>query len=202
MSSYTDIGNNALRNVGASGTLSDWSSDQSAEGKEVRRHITKVVNEVLEEEDWSFARRIRALSVHDDDAPLDWSYRYNLFADCLVPIEISVATRARNADPIDFDLVLDEEGLEQTLVTDTEDAILIYTSNTFVSNTSRWSHSFERCVEHKLSYFLAISLKKGDGVAQTQYALYQRSLQKAIMVNQRGRRRYKQQKPRSIRART
>lgn len=202
MSSYTDIGNNALRNIGASGTLNDWETDQSAEGKEVRRHITMAVNETLEEEDWSFARRIRALTVHDDDAPLDWAYRYVLFPDCLVPISISVATRARNSDPIDFDMVLDEQGLKQTLVTDTEGAILTYTSNTFVENPTRWTHAFERCVEHRLSYLLAISLKKGDNVIQNQYGLYQRQLQKAVTVNQRGRRRFTQQKPRSIRART
>jgi hypothetical protein len=201
MSTFTDIGNNALMNIGAQGSIADWSTDTGIEAQEVRRNISKVVNEILEENDWKFARRTVTLSVHDDVAPSGWNYRYVMPSDCLVPLAITIPTRARNADPLEFDCMLDDEGYRETIVTDASDAELIYTSNKNIEDTKRWPHNFERCVEHKLSYMLGIHLKKADSVVQSQYGLYQASLRKATYVNNKGKKLSVQQKPRSVRAR-
>lgn len=201
MSSLTTIGNNALKNIGATGEMVDYSTDTSREGDEVRRNIYAIINEILEEHDWGFARRTRELALHADDPPASFSYRYTLFPDCLVPLEIVVGSRPRNADPLDFDVMQDDAGLVETLVTDTANACLTYTSNLFVTKTLIWSHNFERCVEHKLSYILAVNLKKSSTVIQAQFGLYQAALRKAVYVSNKGRRRYTQQAPRSVRAR-
>lgn len=98
--------------------------------------------QTLEAYNWGFARRRKALALHSDPAPdgSEWSFRYKLPADCICPrmIQNPIQTVAmfglhREADlisgwdAIPYDLETSIDGKENTLLTNMEDAVLIYT---------------------------------------------------------------------------
>ena len=202
--SLTSICNMALAEIRADARVTDVSdaTDGSTEATMCRLYLDTAVRSVFEEYDWRWVSRVRTLATHGDAAAPGYSYRYQLPSDCLVPREILIATRARNMDPIPFELELDEDGNEHTLLCDTANAQLRYTTDLFTESVEQWPGNFREAVKFKLARELALSVKKEGRTAEAMQQLYTLALEKSGYINQTGRYAGKPQVPASLRART
>lgn len=108
----------------------------------------------LENYDWSFARKRRALALLTEDPPDVWQFRYEYPANCIAPRFISYPGMRRPIDPIPFDIELDDAGTSKTLLTDQSSAILVYTID--IENPALFSASFIDAFSWRLAAYLAV----------------------------------------------
>jgi len=106
--------------------------------------------------DWNFARKRKALSLADEDAPSGiWTYRYSYPADCVQAREIqNVVSVISDAHP--FEIEMESDGETKTILTDIEDAILIYTFDQ--TNPNTFSTFFVDLLAWVLASFVTYSL--------------------------------------------
>lgn len=153
------IANLALSRLRA-GTISSMGENSPA-GKFSSIWYDESRKQLLESFDWGFARRTETLAVHGDAAPTTrWAFRYAMPSGCIVaryiqnPVSIT-------ADPVPYQIEMNDAGTESTLVTNVEDAVLIYTYD--LSTTTLFSPSFVDALSWLLSYNLAWPLTgKGE----------------------------------------
>lgn len=120
------IFNKALSHLGSAASI-EHASARSNEARLYNKWYDTTRRGVLEALDWGFARRRQTLAEHSDDPPEDiWEYRYQLPSDCLA-VRYLEQPAGHNADDPPFDLIESEDGETVTLVTDEEDAVLVYT---------------------------------------------------------------------------
>ena len=160
----------ALSHIGAKNTIESL-TENSAEAAACATWYDVALETTLEMNDWTFARKRVALSLDSEEAPeSEWSYRYVLPADCIVPRRLEFP-EALLAEPgnylfsgvdtaqkplIPYDLELSDDGERKTLLTNLEDAVLVYTS--YITNTVLFSSSFKLTLSYQLAHFIAVQL--------------------------------------------
>ena len=119
---------------------------------QVRQWYDIARQEVLELFNWPFARKRLILAVHDEAAPTnEWAYRYQYPADCLAARAIENAA-GTTADAAPFEQERADDGT-QSIVTDTDDAVLIYTYD--ATEAEEFPAAFAVLLAHKLAYYLS-----------------------------------------------
>jgi hypothetical protein len=178
--SKIDICNMALSHLGSSQFIEDfYPNDTSLEAVQATLWFDQARREVLEAFDWNFARKRGALSLHDEDAPDgQWSYRYTYPSDCLQARKIVNAV-GRTADVVAFEI--EEFGDEVTILTDAEDAILIYTSDQ--DNNAVWSNRFTQALALLIAHYMAFALTGNLGTKEGMGQLYARAIRSATGSN-------------------
>lgn len=161
---FMSIANLGYSLIGARDQLNS-SDEKSDVGREFRLWFEPCRLQTLEAYNWSFARRRKALAVHSDEAPdgSEWQFRYKMPADCLCPRHIqnpiqTVSVRGLSWetelisgwDAIPFDLETSESGQENTLLTNMEDAVLVYTFDQ--QNPKLYSPLFIRALAFLFGY--------------------------------------------------
>lgn len=113
----------------------------------------------LEMYDWSFARRDATLAVHAD-APTNgvWAFRYTLPAD-YVAARYIVNPLGPLAPPAPFEVKLNIAGTAKTLLTDVENAVLVYTMDQ--TALTLWTYFAALMQSYVLGHLIAYKLK-GD----------------------------------------
>ncbi len=166
--SDTLIANMALDNVGAKSVIASL-NENSPEAKACKLWYDMSRKQALEAYDWSFARRRLTLASHSDAAPeLRWNFRYQYPADCLKARMIENPL-GHEADAIPFEIELSDDASVKTIVTNEDDAVLIYTGD--ISQTSLFSMFFVDTLASLLAARIAIKLTgkrtlKGDMIQQ------------------------------------
>lgn len=124
--SNVKIANMALSHIGA-GSIESLTED-SAEAEACDLWFDYSRKQALEASDWTFARRRLTLAVDADDPPSEYSYRYQYPSDC-VNIRHLVNPAGRKAYPVPYKLELVSDGVthRQTILTDLQDAVAVYT---------------------------------------------------------------------------
>jgi hypothetical protein len=84
-----DIANLALGRLGTSVSIADYSTENTAQAKIVRRHFRMSLDTLLEKHEWTFATKYAPLSLVSEDAEDNFRYTYQVPADCLVIREIA-----------------------------------------------------------------------------------------------------------------
>ncbi|MDA0798712.1 MAG: hypothetical protein O2884_08590 [Chloroflexi bacterium] len=177
--SRVQIANMALLHIGDS-TIESL-SEQSNEALRANIWFDNCVKEAFEAYDWSFARRRATLALHGDDAPeTDWAYRYVLPSDCVMPLRL-VNPSGKTADKTAFTVELDDDAAERTLLTDLEDAVLVYTRE--VTDPAFYSATFVAALSHLLAARLAYANTAKRTLASDQYGLYMSFLPLAAANN-------------------
>ena len=160
--SDTGIANMALSHVGAKSTIENL-EEKSAGARQCRIWYDYSRIMVLEAHDWNFARKRRTLALHGDTIsetssdPLAgvWGYRYEYPDDCVMARKIQ-NPNAPPGDATPFAVEGSLSGSEKTILTDLQDAVLVYTWDQ--ASTNMFSPQFVLALSHLLAHHIAFSL--------------------------------------------
>ena len=161
----------ALSRIGGATIESFDPVEDSTESVEVALWYHHCRRETLEMADWGFARK-RLTLAEDTNAPPDgvWAYRYQYPANAIIVREIENPA-GRAAPPVPFSVELPITPEVKTILTDTADAVAIYTSNIILPDlyTPSFVNAFSLTLASKLMHSVRgdDALKKG---VATEYA--------------------------------
>lgn len=159
MALNTEVGNLALSHLGITHTVSDLETEQSIEAKVLRRFYERAMNICLREFPWSFATKIDALALVEEDPNNDWSYSFRYPSDCLHVRRILGQTRNDTRDVrVAYKIAQDSSG--KLIFTDQPDAEIEYTLN--ITDYAIMTDDFIMAFSFLLAYYVAPSLAKGD----------------------------------------
>ena len=174
--SNTLIANMALSHIGAAQI--DSLTEASSEARQVTIWYDYSRLQALEVFDWNFARKRLQLALHGDvisDTSTDplagvWGFRYQYPGDCVAARKIqNSAAPPDDATPFEVEVSLD--GQEKTILSDMEDAVLVYTFDT--EHTNLYSPFFVELLSHLLASHIAFSLTGKNKVKENEFAIYQ-----------------------------
>ena len=186
--SDTGIVNMALSHVGSRSTVENFRTEKTEEAVQARIWYDYARQLILETYDWNFARKRVGLALHGDvisETATDpmagvWGYRYQYPDDCLKARKI----QNPNAPPDDatpFEVETSLDGEEKTILTDVEDAVLVYT---FDQKATELFHAmFVLGFSHLLASLMAWSLTGKRKVGLDQFTLYQSVLPSATAAD-------------------
>lgn len=123
--SKEQICNLALSHIGAKSTIQTL-TENSPPAKACRQWYDIARQEILEAFNWSFARLRIDLALHADAAPNGWGYRYQHPSNCLAP-RLIYNPIGLLAAPIPFEMGISLDGSTKCILTNLEEAELIYT---------------------------------------------------------------------------
>lgn len=149
----------------------------------------------LEAHDWPFARRRSTLAAITDGERGDFAFAYTLPDDCIAPRFLEPAVSIDDVDddqvlvdptgvmtggrPVPFELE-DDATLGTVLLTDQEDAELVYTAR--VEQVPRWTPNFLECLSLRLSADLALSVAKRPQLAEVLDRKFERAVARAASL--------------------
>ena len=176
--SDTGIVNMALSHVGSRSTVENFRTEKSEEAVQARIWYDYARQLALEMYDWNFARKRLGLTLHGDvisETATDpmagvWGFRYQYPSDCFKARKI----QNPNAPPDDatpFAVEPNLDGSEKTILTNLEDAVLVYTFDQ--EATELFSALFVLALSHLLASLMAWSLTGKRKVGLDQFSLYQ-----------------------------
>lgn len=180
VTSSVAIGNMALSHIGNSQAIEDlYPSELTQEAFQVTQWYDHARLELLESFDWNFARSRVALSEHADDPPSgQWSYRYEYPSDCVRALELENPV-GRQADKVAYEV--EYSGNEKTILTNQEDAVLVYTKN--IENTALFSRKFIVTLSYLIAAYIAFPLTGNIQVQESMGQKFARSFRSATGVN-------------------
>lgn len=149
--------------------------EKSVEARQCSIWYDQCRREVLEAQDWSFARARLALSLHGDPPPAEWVFRYQTPADMLVDRKLwnpytQTQTPFGNATayPLGdlgnntaYQLETSLDGQQLTLLTNLDSAILVYTRDQLLVQT------FTPLFVNALSHYMAAKMAYAITAKQT-----------------------------------
>lgn len=162
------IANQAFGHLGSKSTIESF-DELSEEADQAKLWYAQARDQVLEAYDWTFARKETVLSLHGDAPTSRWGFRYSLPSDCLRPRYIPNPL-GRKAPVIPYELAMSLDGSTKTLMTDLEEASLVYTFPQ--TNAALYSVSFVSALSRLLASLCAFSLTGKLDVERTQLQLY------------------------------
>ncbi len=194
--STTRIANMALSHVGARSTIENL-SEESAEAKQAILWYDYSRIQALEFFNWSFARKRLALTTHSEAAPEGvWGFRYQYPADCVVARELENPASGRfssgivrlpssfvevRGDAIPFSVEMASTGDNKTVLTDLDEATLIYTFDQ--QDVGLFSGLFVEMLSHLLAHHIAFALTGKRSIAVDELQKFQGLLQQAPAVD-------------------
>ena len=170
--SPTRIANLALSNVGTKSTIESLSED-SAEANECDLWYEFAREEALKAHNWSFARKRFTLALHGDDPPDEWGFRYQYPADCLA-IRLIQNPAGTTADPIPYRVEMSDDGMTKSILTNLEDAAVIYTFNQ--QTTAFFTPYFVKMMSYLLGGYIAFTLTGKRSVRADMVKQYEKLL--------------------------
>lgn len=171
-SSDLDICNMALSHLGRTATPIQSFSERSTEAALCKRWYDPARREVLEVQDWSFARKRVSLALHADLPPDEWAFRYQKPSDCIairsfwnpfsntfvavspiIGVWPGFGGDLTTAIPYETEASLD--GQQTTILTNQESAVIRYTYDATLTQL------FPPLFVNALSYYLAAKMALG-----------------------------------------
>lgn len=177
MASDVDICNLALSHIGASATISSL-TEQSEEAFHCNLLYADTRDALLRAYPWGFATRHLALS-DVGSPPGNWSYRYAYPNDCLYAREILQTTT--DGDPIKFEIALGDAYSTRVILTDEEDATLVYTYK--VTNALVFDSLFVNALTWKIASEICMPLTRDQDRLKAAYQMYQGAIAEAQVLN-------------------
>jgi hypothetical protein len=98
-----------------------------------------------------------------------WGYRYQYPADCVAVRKIQ-NPNAPPADAIPLDIETSIDGQTKSILTNQEDAVLVYTWN--IKNTDMFTSAFVDALSHLLASRIAFSITGKRKIAREELATY------------------------------
>ncbi|OPX89057.1 MAG: hypothetical protein A4E53_01665 [Pelotomaculum sp. PtaB.Bin104] len=155
----TETCNLALGHLGVSQTISDVNTERSPSALVCRRFWDMAFKEALRDFPWSFANKIAALGLIEEDPNEEWSFSYQYPPDCMSALKIQSGIRNDSRDTrVPYKISTGDSGL--VIYTDKEDAILEYTKE--ITNYGILPQDFQAALSLLLAFYIAPSVTGGD----------------------------------------
>jgi hypothetical protein len=178
MASEVGICNLALSHIGSSATISSLTADKSEEAFHCNLLYADSRDALLRAHQWGFAKRHLALS-DVGSPPGNWSYRYSYPNDALYAREILQTDTA--GDPIKFEIALNDAYNSRVILTDQEDAVLVYTYK--VTNPLTFDSLFVNALSWRIAADIAMPLTRDHDRMLSAYQMYQVAINEAHAFN-------------------
>ena len=181
----TDICNLALSYLSKGKITSmDDNTEEAAQCKIHYEHVRKLL---LRQYPWNFAKRTVKLALLSSTQP-GWDYVYAYPAECLAVRYVFDEDRAesREEDMEQFDVAM-VSGNQKAVLTDVELAWCEYTAN--IKDVDIFPDEFIEAFAHYLAFNMSMVLTGSASIQQTQYQLYQASMELAMVFTAQERRR-------------
>jgi len=180
MTDKVTICNQALRHLGNSSEIQDFDSEKTKEAQACRTFYDTTLDEVLEDFDWSFARRRATLALVATDPNTDWGYAYRKPADAVAVRSLPNDAGIRIDTPatrVSYMMGSDDTG--DLIYTDQTDAEVIYTKRE--TNPAKFPANFVAAFALLLAARIGPSVAGGDQfkLADRAFAIYRGQVQKA-----------------------
>lgn len=161
MANEVEICSLALSRIGAN-TISSL-SDTTREAIACSNVYAASRDSVLRDHDWSFARGYLALALLSETHP-EWDFVYAYPADCLAARRIYNAFSDEERYEIPYDMGISVNRTSQVVLTDQEEAILIYTVAT--ANTAVYDKIFVDALAWRIGAELVTPLRANSALSQ------------------------------------
>jgi len=184
MSSVSEVQlcNLALSRLGCPGIQS--LSEASRQARACSLHYPVARDAVLRDHPWTFARKEQTLALVSDETVSGWDYVYQYPTDCLNAIRIHDETASADPDSyyddtqatyssskkIEFEVVASEDLDARRIVSNQENAILVYTAA--VTNPVVFDSLFSQALVLQLASAMAVALKRSQSLAKNLYQEY------------------------------
>ncbi len=180
MVDFTDangIVNMALSNIGTD-PVENYLTEKGVGARQARVWYDYTRRMVLEAFDWNFARKRQTAALHSDTIsetstdPLAgvWGYRYQYPGDALIIRKMqNSASPPGDAYPFEIETSLD--GSQKTIVTDVEDAVIVYTWDQEAVST--FSGLFVLALSHLLAHHIAFAVTRKRRIKADELRIYQ-----------------------------
>lgn len=185
MASKLEICNRALSLIGAANIAS--LTEGTREAKQCKIFYDSCKEGVLREHNWNFAQKRTVLALLDESY-VGWDYAYQYPSDCLKVIKLydeggDVSSTALSGliEPIRFEVSASNDLNRRVILTDIENAQLLYTAN--IMNESVFDPSFVAALVYRLAAELVIPMKGKLNLRQAMIATYQQMLPRSQMLN-------------------
>jgi hypothetical protein len=170
------IANMALSHVGASSDIESF-TEKSTEAVQCNAWYDASRKQILAAHDWGFARRRRTLALHGDiisEASTDplagvWGFRYEYPGDCVKVRKIQ-NPNAPPDDLVPFNVETSLNGQEKTILTNMEDAVLVYTWDQ--EGTELFTPMFVQALSHLLASQIAFAVTNKRKIKLEQLRMY------------------------------
>jgi hypothetical protein len=136
---------------------------------------------VLTDHDWNFAaRRVTLADISSDPmSPVTWNFRYDYPSDCLKVRNIEPLLKTN--DPVPFVIEQEDDGSGLSILTDLEDARLIYTTD--VTNVTFFSPGFVKSLGWYLASEIAPALSGSEKIQEAAVTIYRNTIAAAQAVD-------------------
>lgn len=172
-----EICNMALDHLGAKSNIESF-EDKSPEARVCKRWYNPSRRGILAAYDWGWARKRITMALHGDTIsetasnPLAgvWGFRYQYPADCVKARKI----QNPNSPPMDqtpFAVETSLDGTELTILTNAEDAVLVYTWDQ--TQTNMFSELFVLALPHLLASNIAYTITGKRNITNDEFTIYQ-----------------------------
>ena len=158
MASEISISNMALSHIGQSKTIQSFDENTTAAlwCSAFYEHARDVL---LSEYPWLFAKQQLSIAL-TGKAPTGWAYQYALPINCLNPLKIYNPLSDLDKDKIPFERRISTDGKTQVIVTNKEQAELIFTQK--VESVNLMPDYFIMALSYKLATYIAGPITKND----------------------------------------
>lgn len=200
MSNKTDIFNLALMHIGSSFMVSDADTESSKEARVCRQFYETARQSALSDLDWSFARKFVSLAILDGETHPGFSKVYKYPSDCLVvrtlvqpwmsvssydSRDYSGTRLVSSSVPESMRAVwqtgLDSKNETRTILTDMEDAQIIYTVDLEVE--AIYPSYFVVALALRLAMNIATPIAGSPQIASGLQQAYQQALEAAAVLD-------------------
>lgn len=208
MPTKTELCNIALSNLGETILISDIETDQSASAKKCRTFLSMAIQGSMADFPWSFARGVKDLALLSGEESEQYEYVYSYPQDCLEPRSIVIPNTPiglyyryypyffygegygiETAPPEflrpNFVKGLTADGKNRTILTNFEDARLLYTKN-MEDEIQLWPNAFFEAVCWKMTAYLAMPVAQSPALAEQARQTYSGLIQIAGAQDFRG----------------
>ena len=165
--SKTQIVNIALRRIGVSKITGDVDVEESEEAEAARDLYDLCLREVLEDFEWNFATKYKALELVEEEPNNDWGYYYEYPADCVFARRLVTVLGKQDHSPAPFEVVHHASG--QVIASNVTEPVLEYTA--YVEETARFTSKFVSALAWKLAENLAPAIQLENSARVSAVAL-------------------------------
>ena len=179
--SETSVSNLALLEIGVTRVIANFDED-SEEARVCKLMYPQARDQVLEDAEWSFATRRRALAQRTDvTVPSEWGGAFALPADCLIARRLEDGKRTRRPEAaLPFTIEDDGEG-RRVLYCNEAAPSLVYTTR--VTNPELFPPRFVNAVKFRLASLLAMPIVKEGEIRKAMEQLYALALARAAALD-------------------
>jgi len=173
--SSVQICNMGLSHIGAKGSIESL-DEASREAQVCKLWFDWSRNQVLEDFNWPFARKRQTLALLTEAAPDEWSYKYAYPSDA-VKARWIVNPVGKEADAIPFTVETVIDGSSKCILTDLENASLIYTFDQ--TDPALFSSKFIDALSYRVASNIAFQITGDPELSKQVFQIYQQVLRSA-----------------------